>query len=316
MRRISGGRNGAVHCGSIMKASDKSRQDALRSSGQAGATSRPQVLSYHYQPAAPLDRFVHVIWCMEQGPTAHPRERLLPDGSVELVINLHEERVPVYTRGNLERCEVFHGSVVCGPHSRFFAIDTASELNVVGVHFKPGGAFPFFKLPSGELHNLHVGLDALWGRAAAGEMRERLLAAATPEARARVLERALLAAAGGVLERHPAVAFALNAFHEAAETRRIGEVTEQIGLSPRRFIEVFRKEVGLSPKLFCRVRRFQKVLRMIAVGRAVDWAEIAVTCGYFDQAHFIHDFQDFSGINPSSYLADHIEHLNHVPIHG
>jgi AraC-like DNA-binding protein len=269
--------------------------------------------SYHYKPPAPLDRFVHVIWCLEQAPTPHPRERLLPDGSVELVINLHDERVPVYSRENLDRCEVFRGSVVCGPHSQFFAIDTATELNVAGVHFKPGGAYPFLKLPSGELHNLHVGLDSLWG-GAAGEMRERLLAAATPEAKVRVIERALLAAAGGAPARHPAVAFALNAFHEATETQKIGEVTEQIGLSPRRFIEVFRKEVGLSPKLFCRVRRFQKVLRMISAGRALDWAEIALTCGYFDQPHFVHDFRAFSGINPSSYLADHIEHLNHVPI--
>ena len=251
---------------------------------------------------------------MEQAPTPHPRERLLPDGSVELVVNLHDERVPVYTRGNLEQCEVFRGSVVCGPHSQFFAIDTATELNVVGVHFKPGGAYPFFKLPSWELHNLHVGLDALWGRAAAGELRERSLLAATPEAKARVFEQALLAAAGGVPERHPAVAFALNTFHETAEAQKIGAVAEQIGLSPRRFIEVFRKEVGLSPKLFCRVRRFQQVLRMISAGRGLDWAEIAVTCGYFDQSHFIHDFQTFSGINPSSYLADHIEHLNHVPM--
>jgi transcriptional regulator GlxA family with amidase domain len=163
---------------------------------------------------------------------------------------------------------------------------------------------------------LHVGLDALWGRSAAGEMRERLLVAATPEAKVRVLEQALLAAAGGAPERHPAVAFALNAFHSAAETQKIGAVAEQIGLSPRRFIEVFRREVGLSPKLFCRVRRFQKVLRMISAGRVLDWAEIAVTCGYFDQAHFIHDFRAFSGINPSSYLADYIEHLNHVPIHS
>jgi AraC-like DNA-binding protein len=270
--------------------------------------------SYHYQPAAPLDRFVHVIGCLEQAPTAHPRERLLPDGSVELVINLHDEQVPVYTREDLERRQVFRGSVVCGPHSQFFAIDTATELNVVGVHFKAGGAYPFLKLPSGELHNLHVGLDALWGRAAAGEVRERLLAAESPEAKARVLERALLTAAGGVPERHPAVALALKVFHEAAETRKIGEVAEQIGLSPRRFIEVFRNEVGLSPKLFCRVRRFQKVLRLISTGQGLDWADIALTCGYFDQSHFIHDFQTFSGINPSRYLADHIEHLNHVPM--
>src|SRR6202162_6112702 len=106
--------------------------------------------SYHYKPAAPLDRFVQVIWCLEQAPTAHPRERLLPDGSVELVINLHGEQVPVYARETLERCQVFRGSAVCGPHSQFFAIDTATELNVAGVHFRAGGAYPFLKLPSGE----------------------------------------------------------------------------------------------------------------------------------------------------------------------
>ena len=129
-------------------------------------------------------------------------------------------------------------------------------------------------------------------------MRQQLLESATPAAKARVIERALLDATRGVPERHPAVAFALNEFRGVPEGQRIADVTEQIGLSSRRFIEVFRKEVGLSPKLFCRVRRFQKVLGMISAGRGLDWAEIALTCGYFDQPHFIHDFQSFSGINP------------------
>ena len=56
--------------------------------------------SFHYKPAAPLDRFVHVIWCLEQAPTAHPRERLLPDGSAEMVINLHDVRFR-FIRGKL-----------------------------------------------------------------------------------------------------------------------------------------------------------------------------------------------------------------------
>jgi len=271
----------------------------------------------HYlcKPPPPLDRFVEVIWTSADKGRPHPRERLLPDGSTELVFNLHEERIPIYDSESFDRCKTFRGSVVCGPHSRFFAIDTAEEFNVAGVHFKPGGAYPFLRLPGEEIHNLHVGLDALWG-ARAGEVRERLLAAKTPQMKCRVLEEALLAQAAGPPERHPAVAFALNEFHGAPETQKISEVTDRVGLSARRFIDVFRKEVGLTPKLFCRVRRFQKVLRHISGGRAVDWAEIALTCGYFDQAHFIHDFRVFSGINPSSYLADRTSHLNHVPIRG
>jgi AraC-like DNA-binding protein len=177
------------------------------------------------------------------------------------------------------------------------------------------GAYPFLKKPSGELHNQHVGLEEIWGPLA-GLVREQLLAARTPEARLKILERGLWLAAGGALGRHPAVAFALNEFRSTPGERTIAEVTNQIGLSARRFIEVFHKEVGLTPKLFCRVRRFQKVLPHIQRGREIDWARIALECGYYDQAHFIHDFQAFSGINPSAYLAACTPHLNHVPMQG
>jgi len=129
-----------------------------------------------------------------------------------------------------------------------------------------------------------------------------------------ILESMLLARARGAFDRHPAVAFALKEFQGTAHARAVGEVTEQTGLSARRFIDVFEKEVGLTPKLFCRVRRFQKVLRLIRSGSEIDWTEIALSCGYYDQAHFIHDFRAFSGVNPSTYVASFTPHMNHVPI--
>ena len=268
----------------------------------------------HYSPPPPLGQFVDIIWLYEgYARPAHAKERLLPDGSIEMVFNLAEDKIRLYDRENTSRFQTYAGSVVCGPHSQFFVIDTAEQDTVAGVHFKPGGAFPFLKLPTSELHNLHVGLDDLWGRLAA-EVRERLLGAKTLEAKIRVLEEALLAAAGGALDRHPAVAYALREFQSAPHERKVSEITERIGLSARRFIDVFRNEVGLTPKLFCRVRRFQKVLPLIQKGKEIDWAEIALSCGYFDQAHFNHDFRAFSGINPSAYLAVHTPHLNHVPL--
>jgi AraC-like DNA-binding protein len=110
------------------------------------------------------------------------------------------------------------------------------------------------------------------------------------------------------------VGYALGEFHAVPEGRSIAAVTDRTGFSARRFIDLFEREVGLTPKLFCRVRRFQKVLQTIQSGCAIDWAGIALNCGYYDQAHFIHDFRAFSGINPSTYLAAHTPHLNHVPI--
>jgi AraC-like DNA-binding protein len=268
--------------------------------------------SLHYIPRPPLSDFVGLFWFYEDYRQPHKKERLLPDGSMELVINLREDQTRLYDRHDTDQVRTLGGSLIVGAQSEFFVIDTAEQASVVGVHFKPGGAFPFFGLPAGELRNSHLSLDTLWG-ALAGELRERLLEAATPQAMFCILEEVLLARARR-LERHPAVKFALREFYGIPHTRTISEVTAQIGLSAKRFIQVFDGEVGLTPKLFCRVRRFQKVLRLVRAGRRVEWAGVAADCGYFDQAHFIRDFHAFSGLNPSAYLAQHTEHLNHVPI--
>ena len=262
-----------------------------------------------YVPPPPLSDFVELFWLAQGYAQPHARERLLPQGTVELIINLGGATSQIY-RGADGRPESFRGPLVSGPHSGFFAIDTAQALSVLGVHFRPGGAFPFFRPPAGELHDAHVALDALWGPAA-GELHERVLAAPTPRAKFRVLEQALLAQAARPLRRRPAVAFAVR---ELQRGRSVGQVCEQVGLSARHFIAAFRDEVGLTPKLFSRVQRFQQVVRRLGAGARVEWAAVALGCGYYDQAHFIHDFRAFCGLSPTAYLARRPEHLNHVPL--
>lgn len=273
------------------------------------------MIALHHSPGPPLSEFVELLWLYEGYALEHTLERLMPTGTVELVINLDADSNRIYDRWNTSRFESYRGPLVCGPHSEFFVIDNAQQSSIMGVHFKPGGAFPFLGLPAGELRNTHVALDTLWG-SAADDLRTALLEADTPSEKFAVLERRLLAFARNRLDRHPAVAFALDAFQSVPQMRTVAEVNAQIGLSHRRFIEVFKDEVGMTPKLYCRVRRFQEALSRIHAGEAVEWTEIALHCGYFDQAHFIHDFREFSGFNPSTYLTLRGEHLNHVALPG
>jgi AraC-like DNA-binding protein len=275
-------------------------------------------MEYRIQaPAPPLSHFVEVLWYWDGPAQPHARERLLPDGSMELVVNLNENEVRVYDRLDHRKFDKLRGAVMIGPHSEFFVIDTAEQRRVMGVHFKPGGAFPFLRLPADELHGLHISLEDVWGRWA-DELRDRLLEAQTMDQRFGILEASLMARISRPLLHHPAVTFALEQFHGGPHTRPIADVTEQIGLSSRRFIELFRQQVGLTPKLFCRVRRFQKVVQQVPVaqnaGQRVDWSELALACGYFDQAHFIHDFRAFSGLSPTAYAELRTGHTNHVPI--
>lgn len=267
----------------------------------------------HYVPPRPLSDFVELFWYYEGVAASHARERLMPTGTVELVIGLQDDTGRIYPRDRDDDPLVFRGPVVAGPHAEYFAIDSVATMHAVGIHFKPGGAFPFLGVPAGELQNRHVSLDDLWG-SYADEVHARVACASTPEGKLRALEVGLLGRLSLPLERHAAVGFALQQFARPV-TRTVSDVTAQIGMSGRRFAGRFRDEVGLTPKLYCRVQRFQDALRRLhRRSSQLDLADLAYACGYFDQAHFNHDFRDFSGISPTAYLASATPHLNHVPL--
>ena len=266
-----------------------------------------------YIPRPPLSDFVDLFWSCEGHDPPHAMERVVPTGAMQLIFNLREDGLRVYDRRDPNRFQSLGGSLISGAHSRFVVIDTVSQASTVGVCFKAGGARPFLGVPAGELRDVDIPLDALWGTKVA-ELRGRLIEARTPEARFCVLERALLAQVTRPLVHHPAVAFALEEFLSVPRTKTVKETSERTGMSQRRFIQLFREEVGLTPKLFCRIRRFQEVIRVIGSGRRMEWAEVALRCGYFDQAHFVHDFRAFSGTTPTNYLARRSEHPNHVSL--
>jgi len=253
-----------------------------------------------YAPTPPLDAFVERL-CHCADTPAHRRERILPSGTVELVVNLREDEIRIYDPARPERCKRFSGAVASGTYRGCFEIDPTQHGAIVGVHFRPGGASPFLGVPAGELADAHLDLEILWGRPAA-ELRERLCAAATPDERFSLLEKALVARLRRPPAPHAAVPLALAAFERTAGGARVRDVARRVGLSQRRLIQVFAAEVGRTPKLFGRVLRFQRARELAGRAAAADWAGVAAACGYFDQSHLTRDFAAFSGLSPGAYL--------------
>jgi methylphosphotriester-DNA--protein-cysteine methyltransferase len=168
------------------------------------------------------------------------------------------------------------------------------------------------RLPMARPHNLQVPLTAFWPSETA-ELRERILEAQTNNERFHVLECFLMQRLRASRPCSPAVRYAIQQFQYAGAACSVGGVRAQIGVSAQQFIAMFRSEVGLPPKVFARLARFRRVLRRIDTTAEIDWADIAVATGYFDQPHFIRDFRDFAGVNPSAYLR-HRTSRNHVRI--
>ncbi len=235
----------------------------------------------------------------------------MPDGSMELIINLRDEPRHIFDPITHRPLRDYRSSWFSGPHSRFIVIDTAPNSSMIGAHFKPGGASAFLNLPASALRNEVVELNRLWNGEAA-DLREQLLFASTPDKKLSLLEAALLRRVRP--RRHPAVAYALKRFSKAPLEITIAKVADEVGLSSRHFIQHFTDEVGLGPKMFCRVQRFQHVLGDVGRARPVVWADVAAGGGYYDQAHFIHDFQEFCGMTPSRFTEQTMEYPNFVPI--
>ncbi len=266
-----------------------------------------------YTPGPPLNEFVDRFWLCSDTPP-HPRERILPNGTVQLVINLSDDEIRIYDASDLACPRRYSGAAVSGPYSNFFLIDPLVHASIIGVYFRPGRALPVLGGRASDVADAHVDLESVWGPMAA-ELRERLCTAARPEQRFAVLEEVLLRRLRQQPRLHGAIPVALDAFEYADAAVKVRDLARQVGLSQRRFIQLFTAEVGLTPKLYGRVRRFHRARELVRKATQPDWAAVAAACGFFDQSHLIRDFGEFSGLSPVTYLNQRTKHvlLNHMP---
>ncbi len=262
-------------------------------------------------PQAALAPFVGHLGYAE-GNAGSGLERALPTGVPQLLVNLAEDRYRVYAGpGDARAVESAGGAALSGPRSHVQVIDTADQRETVWVAFRPGGAAAFFAGPVDRTSEHLLDLDALWGHHAGADLRERLAAAPTPQAKLDVVERVLRGRAVRPLRADPGLAFAVAQLQRGTP---VALVAERCGLTGRAFTRRFTDNVGLTPKRFARVRRFQRALASIPHDRPVDWAEIAHRTGYFDQAHFVKEFRAFTGLVPSAYKPRSATTRNHVPL--
>lgn len=162
-----------------------------------------------YKPKPPLSKFIDNFWLYEGSEAEQTTERILPTGTLELVINLRRNELLFHDAARPEHCARFSGAIVSGAPGR--GIKPTAETFIIGVHFKPGGAFPFLGLPASDLADTHVDLDTIWGPSA-GRLRVRLCEATTSAEQFQLLHDALLSRLCHGVEQHYAVSTALEMF--------------------------------------------------------------------------------------------------------
>jgi AraC-like DNA-binding protein len=267
-------------------------------------------------PRAPLNRFVRMLWYAKAPQVTSGRERILPNGCVQVIVNLARDYLLDCPEGQPDRAMA--PALVVGCRSVYEIVDRSDMAELVGIVFEPGGFASFVGGLVDRFANQSIPLEDLWGPQARS-LRERLHEASNLEERFQFLEGFLLERfvpfeAKLNSPRHQAVEFALNRFRLQPSMSSVSDVARSAGWSERRFSQIFREQVGVSPKVWCRIERFQRAVRLLHRGADVAWSELALDCGFYDQSHFANEFRAFSGVDATTYSARRTQWANHIHV--
>lgn len=264
-------------------------------------------------PEPPLDTFIERFIYYSDYKPDHAIDRFLPDGNVEIIIDLTEKPQSIYDNLTLKEIQVCKACWASGVRTEPISIPSGADSTMFIIAFKKGMAYPFFPLPMNEVRDHVVQADVLWKDFFA-DLRDALFAESTPARRFAVASTFLERQFRGNLNTNPCVSYAVERIVGNSSQISMNILTQEVGYSQKHFIQMFKKAVGVTPKTYLTIIRFQHVIQEIERCRNIDWSQLALDTGYYDQAHFIHDFKRFSGFTPDEYLARKNGQLNYVPV--
>jgi len=243
-----------------------------------------------FEPSPDLAFFVewywHVRWDL-RGQAPYSQE-ILSYPSVNLVFE--REGPHVYTG-------------VYGVPRATYVRHLRGEGEALGIKFRPGGFYPFWKRPVSLLTGRNIPCGELFG-AIAGRTERRMFALGGAEEMAELTESFLRELKP---ERDAQAELAARMTEAAASDRsirKVEELAERFSLSVRALQRLFGRYVGVSPKWVIRRFRLQEAAQLAESGTVPDWAFLATELGYYDQAHFIKDFKSLLGKTPQEHLKE------------
>ena len=254
-----------------------------------------------YIPPPRLQPYVECFWSLElpDFPGDTVPERVLPDGTTELIVHYGDQFERMNEKGLFEKQAL---GLFVGQMKTFTLLRPSGKTGMVAVRFKPAGAARFFGFSLSEITNRILDLDLVLG-AEGKSLVDWVLNCQTNSDRVQVLLDFLLeklTSRSDDLLLRATVKF----IEEAKGGLDLFVLEKRIGLSSRQIERKFKEKVGISPMALARVVRFQRFLSLAKECPNMNLTDASMECGYYDQSHFIKDFRAFAGVSPSSFLEE------------
>jgi AraC-like DNA-binding protein len=179
---------------------------------------------------------------------------------------------------------------------------SSNNAGIFGIQLTPFAIPALFSMPASELTNQTVALADLLGSKST-ELEAKILAARTHRERAAVTSTFFEEKRVRPKSKFRGVEYAVTCIHRAKGQVNIRSLANLACLSPRQFERNFRELTGFSAQTYLRVLRFEIAMEKLAASPA-SLTDFSLERGYYDQAHFNHDFKLFTGLAPHAYVAE------------
>lgn len=254
-----------------------------------------------FRPSPDLQPFVKLYWLLEVPAEPNPEpQRIIPDGCIELIFNIGDDIERITDKKTITQPR----TMVLGHITKPFFIRPTGRVESFAVRFYPHGFY--FLSPTAPLHTLtdtETPLADIISLAKATKLEVDIARADTPD-RIAIIESFLRSELRDNTSHDTLVALAVDTIFTTKGRESISKTITSDQSRRRQLERRFRMAIGMSPKQLSKVARLQAVLRDLLANPQQSLAQVAQRYNYYDQAHFIKDFKDFTGVTPQELYRD------------
>jgi AraC-like DNA-binding protein len=254
-------------------------------------------------PPPDLAGIVECFW-ISRGRATFVHEKILPQNNIELMFNLCKP-FGVANRPPADRS--FRRAWVAGMQREWLTVtpqyDPSEASYLLSVRMPPLGAYRLLGIPLGSVAQNVFELDSVLGEAITSVHQRLGECTDVAEQFAVLCDFARGRMARSRVKLRPDAQIAVDMLTRTGGVERIENICRSVCVSRKHLNNLFDTHIGLTPKTYARMFRFRRVVDLVQRGHGLDWTRVALSCGYYDQAHFNHEFREFSGMSPGEYAV-------------
>jgi AraC-like DNA-binding protein len=257
-----------------------------------------------YDPTPGLQSFIKCFWTLEDNKSPRQeRQRIVPDGCMEMIFHYGDLYRQYFNDGN---SVIQPRSFIFGQITSYIEVAPTGSSGIVAARFFPEGLMPFLPIPVSSLENKALSLEKIFG-AKGKTLEEAVISAPGTKQRIQLIEDFLMNMPTKPQAIDTVTKACVKEIFQSQGQAGMMELANKANINRRNMERRFAAAIGMSPKQLSKVVRLQAAVKMLGQKKISSLTSLAHENGYYDQAHFIKDFKEFTGVSPKLFFADNMK---------